>query len=224
MAVFIKICGITHPSDAGVVADCGADAIGLNFIPSSKRCVDFELARRIANAVRGRVALIGVLANRPAEEARELREQLGLDLLQLHGAETPSELDALLPAAFKAFRVGSPADVARIRHYGGEWVLTDAKVPGELGGTGRVFDWRLVRSLARERKVVLAGGLDPDNVTEALRQAGPYGVDVASGVEQAGTPGRKDPEAVERLVNVVRRWPEPRRGSSPPSATKSKAR
>lgn len=201
-APFVKICGITRVEDALLCLEAGASAIGLNFIPSSRRRVDEPTARRIVDAVRGRLETVAVVADLHARALRELRARVGFDLLQLHGKETKAELEELLPGAFKAVRIGGPEDVRRAAEYGGERLLVDAYVPGELGGTGATFDWSLVTVLAGSRKVVLAGGLTKDNVGEALRRASPWGVDVASGVESS--PGVKDPELVRAFVRAAR--------------------
>lgn len=203
--MWIKICGITHPDDAELALDAGADAIGLNFVPGTSRAVDVETARRIIERVAGRLELVGVIADLPLEAARSLRDALGLDSLQLHGDESPELVAALLPHAYKALRVGEPADVARAELYAGERILVDAKVEGRLGGTGRRVAPELVRGLAARRSVILAGGLGPGSVAAAIAAAGPFGVDVASGVERDGQPRRKDPDKVAAFVREARR-------------------
>jgi phosphoribosylanthranilate isomerase len=201
-SVYVKICGVTRVKDAVVCADAGATAIGLNFIPTSKRRVDEDTARRIVAAVGGRIGVVAVVAALPVAEMQALRDRVGAEWLQLHGDEAPEDLAAVLPNALKAVRIGDAADVRAARRYAGERLLADAKVAGELGGTGAAFDWSLVRELARERAVIVAGGLSPDNVAEALRAVRPFGVDVASGVESA--PGVKDADKVRAFVSAVR--------------------
>jgi phosphoribosylanthranilate isomerase len=203
MSVWVKICGITSVEDANVVLDAGADAVGLNFVPSSKRRVDVATARRVRESVAGRAEVVAVVANLSVGELEELRERTGIRWLQLHGNESGAELARVLPEAYKAARVADAADVAALSEFGGERLLVDAKVPGELGGTGQTFDWSLVQSVARERKLVLAGGLTPDNVADALRFVRPHGVDTASGVEGAD-PRRKDADKVARFVRAAR--------------------
>lgn len=199
---FVKICGITRVLDALQCVEAGASAIGLNFIPISRRRVDEDTARRIVDAVQGRVETVAVVADETAEDLRTLRSRIGVDWLQLHGRESPDELSAVLPRAFKAVRIGRPSDVSRAATFGGERLLADAHVPGELGGTGATFDWSLVAELARVRKLLLAGGLTPDNVADAIRAVDPWGVDVASGVESSS--GIKDPEKVTRFILAAR--------------------
>ncbi|HWA76166.1 MAG TPA: phosphoribosylanthranilate isomerase [Polyangiaceae bacterium] len=200
---WLKICGVTNEEDARLAADAGADAIGLNFVATSKRRVDDASARRIADAVRGRVELVGVVANETAERLRTLLATLELDFLQLHGDEAPSLL-AEVPRTFKAVGIASAADVEQAARYAGERLLVDAKHGGASGGTGRRFDWSFVRELAQSRRLILAGGLTPENVAEAVTQVQPWGLDVASGVE-SGDPRRKDPDLVFRFIDNARR-------------------
>ncbi len=145
---------------------------------------------------------MGVVADLDVEELRALRAAAELGCLQLHGDERPETLVPFLPHAYKAVRIANDADVQRARAYPGEYLLVDAKVDGALGGTGATFDWSLVKELARERKLTLAGGLRPDNVAGAVRAIDPYCVDVASGVETA--PGVKDLGAVRAFIEAAR--------------------
>jgi phosphoribosylanthranilate isomerase len=200
----VKVCGLTTVEDARLAVRAGADAIGINLIRVSKRRVDSETADRIVRAVAGRVITVAVVADLPLAELRRLRSETGVDLLQLHGSEPPDVLEALLPNAYQAIRVGTRADVERAAAYRGDRILVDAKVEGQLGGTGVTFDWSLVRELAQKRRLVLAGGLDPDNVAAAVAGVSPWGVDVASGVEVTGEPRRKDAAKLERFVAEVR--------------------
>jgi phosphoribosylanthranilate isomerase len=200
---WLKICGITSAEDARLAVDAGADALGLNFVATSKRRIDEPTARAIAEAVRGQVELVAVVANETSEHLRLLAESLGLDWLQLHGDEPPSALTPL-PNAFKAIGVESAEDVARAAGYPGERLLVDAKAHGASGGTGQSFDWTLVQELAASRRLILAGGLRPDNVAAAVESVRPWGIDVASGVERAGEPRRKDPALVARFIENAR--------------------
>lgn len=198
----VKVCGITSVQDARMCADLGASAIGLNFVAESPRRVDVARAREIADAVRGRVLVVGVVADETTERLRRLVADAGLECLQLHGDEPPEALEPHLPHAYKAVRIAGPEDVAAARRYGGRYLLVDAKVAGIKGGSGRTFDWALARELATERRLTLAGGLGPDNVAEAVRAVRPFCVDVASGVESA--PGVKDRAKVEAFVRAAR--------------------
>lgn len=198
----IKICGITSVEDARDAVRLGADAIGLNFVPSSPRRIDRARAQAIVRAVGDATLVVGVVADLDVPAMRELVAATGLGCLQLHGDEPPEALSPLLPHAYKALRVASAADVAQASRYPGDYLLVDAKVDGALGGTGATFDWSLVEELARTRKLTLAGGLHPSNVAEAVRRVRPYCVDVASGVERA--PGVKDPDKVAAFIRAAR--------------------
>jgi phosphoribosylanthranilate isomerase len=202
---FVKICGITSVDDALLAIAAGADALGLNLVPSSKRVIDIPTAAHIAASVGDLVELVAVVANRRADELEGLRRATGIRWLQLHGAETPADLQQVLPEAFKAVAIGSSEDVVRAAEYGGERLLVDAKSPnGELGGTGTRFDWSLARPLVQSRQVIVAGGLYPDNVAEAIRTLKPFGVDVASGVEVPQNPRKKHEGLLRSFVHAVR--------------------
>jgi phosphoribosylanthranilate isomerase len=201
---YVKICGITSVQDAILAVEAGADALGLNFVPSSKRVIDTATAAHIADAVGASVQLIAVVADRSGPELEELRLATGIRWLQLHGSEGPAELELVLPEAYKACAIANAADAARAAEYGGQRLLVDAKVAGELGGTGQRFDWSLARPLAEQRQLIVAGGLTPNNVRDALQALRPFGVDVASGVERRANPRQKDPELVRAFVSAVR--------------------
>src|SRR6186713_159526 len=143
MALWIKVCGVTSLEDALVALDAGADALGVNFVPSSKRFVDVSVGRAVREAAEGRAEVVAVVADRSVEELAELRERTGIAWLQLHGNETPGALKAALPWAYKAVRLATATDVGEARQFAGEKLLADAKVGNELGGTGHTFDWRL---------------------------------------------------------------------------------
>ncbi len=213
----VKICGVRDPHEAAECVRLGASSLGVNFVPSSPRCVDAKTARAIAEAaheVDAKVVVVGVVADLSIEAMKALVRDASLDCLQLHGEEGPEALAPLLPHAYKAVRVATADDVARAKSYPGEYLLVDAKVEGALGGTGATFDWTLVRDLARERKLTLAGGLRPENVARAIEVVRPYCVDVASGVERA--PGVKDLARVREFLDAVRSvsppWLSPGRG------------
>lgn len=202
MALRVKICGVTRVEDARACVDAGVDAIGLNFWPRSKRFVTPEAARPLADVVRGRVRIVGLFVDAEQAHIESVREAVGLDCVQLHGDEPPDALRCLLPNAFKALRVRGAEIEQEAARYAGEILLLDAYVPGMPGGTGAQFDWQLAGRIARQRKVVVAGGLSADNVADAVRAVRPYGVDTASGVESA--PGLKDAELIARFVRSAR--------------------
>jgi phosphoribosylanthranilate isomerase len=203
--LFVKVCGITSEEDAGLAAEAGADAVGLVFWPKSPRAVGIETARRIAEAVPASVVRVGVFVNATPEAIARSVDAVGLDIVQLHGDETPELLDALPRRAWKAIRVGaglSQADVAPWSRAAG--VLLDTRVAGSPGGTGQAFEWGLARAV-RDRIgfLILAGGLDAGSVAGAIAVARPDAVDVSSGVEKA--PGRKDAAKVQAFIEAARR-------------------
>lgn len=201
-APYVKVCGITRLEDADVCLSLGVASIGLNFIPESPRCISVEVARAIAAHVGDRALVVGVVRDLSADEARALRDTVPLGCLQLHGDEPKEVVSALLPHAYKAFRIGTLEDVERATSYPGEYLLVDAKVEGMLGGTGQRVDLSLVAGLARSRKLTLAGGLTAENVHEAIVRVSPYCVDVASGVERS--PGVKDADKIAAFVRATR--------------------
>lgn len=213
--MWIKVCGICHVRDAVRAVELGYDAIGLNFVPSSARRIDPDLGRRIVDAVGSEIEVVGVVADLPLEAMLGLTETVGLDVLQLHGSEPPEVLVELGKLAYKAVRVATSEDVRTTEAYGGDRLLVDAKVDGLLGGSGHAFDWRLVDQIAKTRRMILAGGLHPGNVGEAVRQVAPWGVDVASGVEGAQGPRHKDPGTMRDFIEAARQAAEGSEGSEP---------
>jgi len=213
--VRVKICGITAPDAARAAADAGADAVGLVFAESPRR-VTPQAAAEIVRALPPWVTAVGVFVDAPADEVRTVAAAVGLTTVQLHGDESPDAMAALGDLKIiKAFRIGSEADVAAARAWRnecerlGRWpdaYLVDAHVvQGPKGGTGRPADWHLAARLISEdglRPLILAGGLGPDNVAEAVRQVRPGGVEGSSRLE-AG-PGRKDPAKVRAFLEAVR--------------------
>lgn len=203
--MIIKICGITRAEDAAHAARAGADWIGLNLWARSKRHVVPELAAEVAAAAREArpgVRLVGVFVDEEPARMDELAALLQLDFVQLHGDESPDVAARFGARAIKALAVALEADVDRIAAYGCSTFLIDTPTPGR-GGSGVVGDWALARRAAALRPVLLAGGLTPDNVADAVAAVGPFGVDVASGVERA--PGVKDAALVERFIAEARR-------------------
>jgi phosphoribosylanthranilate isomerase len=199
----VKICGVTSVEQARWCVELGADAIGVNLVTSSLRRVDISTAKAIARAVDSRAVVVAVVADMSIEDMRLLREETGAGCLQLHGSEEPDMVRALLPHAYKAIRVSTVEDVAVAEAMPGDYVMVDAHVSGSLGGTGRTLDWSQVVGLARRRRLVLAGGINPANVESAIALVRPWCVDVASGVESSV--GVKDLGRVEDFVRRVRR-------------------
>ena len=196
---FIKVCGITSPEDAEMCVRAGATALGINLVAGSKRAVDINVAQEIAGAVRGKALLVAVVADMAWDQLVALRD--GFDRLQLHGHESDEEVAALLPHAWKAVRMRSEADVPIAERVPGDVVLLD----GATAGSGVPFDWRLAALVARTRRgVILAGGLTPENVAQAISIVSPCGVDAASGVETPGDPRKKDESRVRAFVQAAR--------------------
>lgn len=213
----IKICGVTTADDARLIAAAGADAIGFNFYPGSKRHVTIEQAREMAAVLPTHMVRVGVFVNAPVAQIERTVEAVGLDAIQIHGDE-PSEL--LLELArtvsapmIRAFRLG-PEGTSPIGHYLHRcaelacplrMILVDGYRPGSYGGTGTTFDWRQLADFSREgiTPLILAGGLTPENVGQAIATARPAAVDVAGGVESS--PGCKDERLVRAFVDAARR-------------------
>lgn len=200
----IKICGIKSVDYALAAMDAGADFLGFNFHPKSPRYIDVGICRNITSVMRkyAHVALIGVFVNASPAEVRGTIETCGLSLAQLHGDEPPEVLNELGGRAFKAFR-GVPVDVNDFARSAPPALLLDASVRGAYGGTGVTADWDAAAELAVHYPLMLAGGLNPHNVAEAVEKVRPWAVDVASGVESA--PGVKDAGKMQAFIAAVRR-------------------
>jgi len=197
--MFIKICGITSEEDALVAVGLGADAIGFVFAPSPRQ-ISHQQARDIARRVPREALTVGVFRNESKERVVRTISEAGLGAAQLHGLETPEDshwIAERVPAVIKGFSADS-GELARAHDFGAKYILLDAPTPG----SGAVFDWSLAENAPRGLKVIMAGGLAPDNVGEAIMKVRPWGVDVSSGVESA--PGAKDPMLIRHFVDVVR--------------------
>jgi phosphoribosylanthranilate isomerase len=197
-----KICGIKTLNDALAAIDAGADLIGFNFYPKSPRYVEVGMCRNIMSVMRqhGRVTCVGVFVNASVGEIFATMETCGLSLAQLHGDEPSAMLEELNGKAFKAFH-GIPADVNGFVRNDSPAFLVDASVKGLYGGSGVAADWNGAAELAKKYSLLLAGGLTPENIAEAVGRVKPWGVDVASGVESA--PGKKDPSKMKAFVRAV---------------------
>jgi len=200
--VRVKICGITSLQDARHATDCGADALGFVFYPGSPRCIDPDRARQIISELPPLVTTVGLFVNETPTRIRETAGYCGLNVIQLHGDETPVQCEYPPYRVIKALRLAAGADVAALAAYPVSALLLDACVPGQFGGTGQRCDWGLASRIAGRHRVILAGGLGPDNVAAAVAQVRPYGVDVSSGVELS--PGRKDPDKVAQFIRSAK--------------------
>lgn len=196
--VRVKICGITTLEDALAAVAAGADALGFVFVAKSPRCVTPQKAAAMVRELPPFVQTVGLFVDEEAEQVNWTADFCGLDLVQLHGDEEPDDCVEINRRVIKAFRVKDAASLAGINRYRVAGYLLDAWTPEAHGGTGQTFDWGLARSAGIAGRLVLAGGLTPENVAEAVRVVSPYGVDVSSGVESA--PGRKDPEKVREFI------------------------
>lgn len=198
MKTLVKICGLTSAADARAAAEAGAFALGFNFHPASPRFVEPARVAEIAAGLPPRVLRVGVFVDRARSEVEDIARIASLTGLQFHGAEPPEYCRGWGLPVIKAVRVRSRADAASLATYPVEFTLVDAYVEGVLGGTGTRLDWRLLETIDRSR-LILAGGLTPENVAEAVRTVRPFAVDVASGVESS--PGVKDHEKVKRFIH-----------------------
>lgn len=194
----VKICGITSIEDALHAVECGAEYIGLNFYAASPRCVTPERAAEIAKTIEAGANIVGIFVNASAASICRVATEIGLDLVQVHGAYEPNELESLnVIRAIPASRSLKASDFA-----GCDNVLLDTASPA-FGGSGKTFDWSIARELRGSIKTLfLAGGLNAENVEQAIHAVEPDVVDIASGVESA--PGRKDPLKVSAFIQAVR--------------------
>jgi phosphoribosylanthranilate isomerase len=202
----VKICGITRWEDARAAIDAGADALGFNFFPGSPRYVAAAEARRIARRAPRRVACVGVFVNERAAAIEAVAREVGLDIVQLHGEESPAEVTRLARRrpVIKVFRVRRGFQPSRLAKYrDAAAYLLDSFAGSARGGTGRRFDWTIAARATAFGPVVLAGGLTPENVAEAIARVRPAAVDVCSGVESR--PGQKDPARLRALLRAVER-------------------
>lgn len=197
--MFVKICGITSPDDALLAAGLGADAVGMIFAASSRR-ITAGRARDIVRRLPPDIVTVGVFRNERRERVVEIANTIGLRAVQLHGHESPEDtrwVAERVPAVIRAFSAHDPA-LGRLADYGPVRPLVDSPQPG----SGETFDWTRMDELSLDRPIILAGGLDPTNVVEAIETVRPWGVDVASGVE--ARPGHKDPVKVRKFIANAR--------------------
>jgi phosphoribosylanthranilate isomerase len=196
---FVKVCGTTSEEDALLAVAMGADAVGFVFAPSPRQ-VPGQLVRDIVRRLPPEVLTVGVFRDDAPERVVEVVHATGLRAAQLHGRETAQQTQwvrARVPVVLKSFSAGHPA-IARAADFGADLMLIDSASPG----SGKVFDWSLAEDAPAGQRLVLAGGLTPDNVAEAIARVRPFGVDVVSGVE--AEPGRKDPRLVRAFVGAAK--------------------
>ena len=202
MTTKIKICGITNIEDALFAAEAGADALGFVFYEKSPRYVSPETVDQIISMLPPFVTTVGLFVNAGGEVIETTVRLSGINVIQLHGDETPEECGFAPHPVIKAVRVKDAGSLAGVERYPVSALLLDAWNDQQYGGTGESFDWQLVRNLTGKLPLVLAGGLNPDNVAEAIRVVAPYAVDVSSGVEIS--PGKKDHDKIRKFIQQVR--------------------
>ncbi len=197
--VKVKICGITNVRDAVWAARSGADAVGFVLVRGTPRYIEAEKVRPIVMELPPFVGKVGVFLDAEPDTVMQVMDFCGLDYAQLHGHETPAQCARLKGRkVIKAFRVRSEDDLRELEWYRVDAYLLDTRVEGRAGGTGESFDWSIARGARTRGQIILAGGLRPDNVAEAILAARPYGVDVSSGVEES--PGKKSRQLVEAFI------------------------
>lgn len=206
MRIKVKICGITNPEDAVAAVQAGADALGFVFYRKSPRCIEPPVARRICETLPPFITPVGVFVNEEVKIVRRLMDECGLALAQLHGDETAAYCTELGRPVLKAIRLKDRSAFLVLGEFlgrgGVRGFLVDAFSEETYGGTARIADWQLAAEAAKAATVLLAGGLTPDNVGQAIHAVRPYGVDVSSGVE--ASPGQKDHAKVHAFIQAVR--------------------
>jgi phosphoribosylanthranilate isomerase len=201
--LFVKICGITREQDADLAAGLGANALGFIFWPDSPRFISVEKARAIVMNVPAQVLKVGVFVDQPVEEVVRIVDEVGLDVAQLHGHESPEYCRQLTDkrSVIKAVGITDNGSVTVPAFDPDVLLLVDAHDPARFGGTGRTVNWDVAREIAATRQTILAGGLNATNIKLAVRSVRPFGVDVSSGVESA--PGVKDPHRLRTFFEAL---------------------
>lgn len=201
---YIKVCGITRESDAELLLKFGVNALGINFFAASPRFVSIQKASQICHVINDKAVKVGLFVNAEADYVKEVLASVPLNILQFHGDESAAYCEQFGHPYWKALRVKNADKVVQQiqDHANAEAILLDAWHPDQYGGTGETFDWGLISGLANKYKLLLAGGLNPDNVAQAIRQVKPWGVDVSSGVEES--PGIKSELLINNFIEEVR--------------------
>ena len=200
--MLVKICGITNLEDALAAVECGADMLGFVFAPSPRQ-ISPDAAAKITSILPPHIGRVGVFVNEAAERIRETARLCGLDFAQLHGDETSEFARGLSVPFIKAFRARNESVLESITAFSPDTFLLDAYDPDRAGGTGRLVNIDIAAEAARLGKMILAGGLSPDNVAQIVETVRPYGVDVSSGVESS--PGRKDHDKIKRFISEAKK-------------------
>ena len=206
--LFVKICGITSETDARVAMEAGADALGFNLVPQSKRYIDIRAAKDWIAKLPVEMCKVAILADANWEDACRISRLPFIDALQLHGTEPPEFCRRLVEAGIrfaKAVPVSGSRSLASLPNYFTDTMILDSSPDGKFGGTGKIFPWKFAPEFVRHHRgisVILAGGLNPGNVAEAVNLVRPRGVDVTTGVESS--PGQKDAKLVRAFVEAAR--------------------
>ena len=201
----IKICGITNKIDALAASELSVDMLGFVFYKKSKRYVTPAVAEDIINELPPFIGKVGVFVGEKREDVIRVAEDARLNMLQFHGDETPEYCNSFMPdyKVIKAFRLKDKSNLAKVNSYNTDYYLFDTYDSGCVGGTGKKFDWSMLRDFEILKPAILSGGLNPDNVERVIKEIAPFGVDVSSGVESA--PGKKDPGLLRKFVQNVRK-------------------
>ncbi|MCL0046773.1 phosphoribosylanthranilate isomerase [Thermodesulfovibrionales bacterium] len=201
LMVKIKICGITNLEDALAAVDYGADALGFVFFQKSPRYVSPEKAMEIISCLPPFITTVGVFVNEDAKRISETVEIAGINILQMHGDESPDEC-YIWHRVIKAFRIKDFTDLRPLEKYRVSAFLLDTYSPEFFGGTGQIFNWDIAREAKRVGRIILSGGLGPENVEKAIRHVRPYAVDVSSGIEEAK--GKKDFKKMRAFIEIAK--------------------
>jgi len=199
----VKICGITHIGDAYAAAESGADALGFIFYPRSRRYIAPERAKEIIQKIPGSIGRVGVFVNQEIQAVKEIVSFCGLRLIQLHGDESPQYCGQFpMSSLIKTVSHWAEEEIQKLENYAVKAILVDAREPGCYGGTGKNSDWALALKVKKNHPLILAGGLNKENIRRAIETVRPDAVDINSGVETS--PGKKDPHQIREIMEIIR--------------------
>lgn len=198
----VKVCGIKSLEDALAAAEYGADALGFVFYSKSPRYIEPEEAAAIIEKLPPFVTPVALFVNAHEESVKAVLKETGIEVLQFHGDETPDYVSSFSQRTIKALRIKDEQSINDMHKYDVNAILADAYSPDAYGGTGKTFNWDILSCLESSERIILAGGLGPENVAEAIRKVSPYAVDVSSGVE--ASPGVKDHDKLRRFIEEAK--------------------
>lgn len=202
MAVKVKICGLTNVEDAIFAEDNGADYLGFIFHEQSPRNVAVVDVKNIVDALKGTAKTVGVFVDKPSEFVNDVAQRAGLDMVQLHGNETPEYVQKIEKPVIKVFRVFDNFDLEQMKQFDNKFFLLDTYSKDMHGGTGEVFDWDIAVRAKEFGEIFLSGGLAPENIEDAVKHVSPFAVDVSSGVEESK--GKKDLDKAKQFIDKVK--------------------